>query len=759
MKKTQRYIRKRLKKQTDEFSDEEITSDSITNVPDELSSDSELNLSNNPENIEAVIETELVNETEFRPPHTSSPIPFDAEISEPEYSADSISISSDTDSLYTDELYRGSGIHVQDFEAEFLRIGAKHRMSDSSLRDMLGLFAEVLPPGNQCPTLHKLKKFEIEDFFTDVERKQAVNGMYYTLDVAKQIETICLRFPYIFDLPPSRTAEFGVEDVLDGVHFQNIKKPQNGVKFLYCLLSCDGVVPSHRSKGHVIWPVTLAVLNLEPRFRRKFENMILVMLFYGAKKPDFVDFMKEVVALIEATSMEFQNNVIRIRIVALVADLPAKAACLNMTQFNGYYACNFCEVKGTYLLESHKMTYPPNICKTRSVSSHSEYSRSGSNKKPSCGVKGPSPLARILAVPVAAPFDSMHLIYLGVTKTLMIYAIEKKLLNEFNASEQLCHQVTVPNEFKRRPRSLEHAPRWKANEWKLFLLYYSVPILCCNSNSKPLILLFALLSTTISILSCQSVNTAAITAATELIQAFQNQLRDNFGCNSMTFSIHALGHLPGQVRDFGPLWTHSAFAFESFYGQLTGFVTGTKCEADLIVKRFLRFHAHRSHRSTNSGNEEIRMTDRDCVTALRRHRVDFSDESKVEYSAVTVSGIVFARKRKTHTSVSQAFAIADLGEPECTFVVINQIYYFPQSGFHCLVEKYQTKSAVREVLNSADPVCNTLIRYSPLKLIYQPSTMLIKCSSLIGHFVTVGCSCSRHPCLFAVPVIRDYEHD
>ena len=366
-------------------------------------------------------------------------------------------------------------------------------------------------------------------------------------------------------------------------------------------------------------------------------------------------------------------------------------------------------------------------------------------------------MANSLAVPIAAPFDSMHLVYLGVTKTLTLYAVEKKILNQLNASEQLCHQVTVPSGFKRRPRSLEHAARWKANEWKAFLLYYGVPIVCCNSSSKPMTFLFALLSTSISILSSKSVNTVAIAAAAELIRAFQRQLCDNFGYNSMTFSIHALGHLPNQVLNFGPLWTHSAFAFESFYGQSTGFVTGTKCEADIILKIFLRFPAHRSNRRANSISQENCIIDRDGVTALKRHQIKAADKSKSEFSAVTVKGIVFTRKAKTRKVVSRAFAIADLEEP--TFVVINEIFYFPESGFHCLVEKYQSKSAVDEFVNSADPVYDTLVKYSPLKLIRQASTAVIKCNSLTGHFVTIACSSSRPPCLFAVPVIQDYEHD
>ena len=109
--------------------DEENVSDTGTDsdVPSELSSPGEV--PNHFEN-DVDIETEMVYEIDFRPLRSSSPIPFDETISDAECSGDSLSISSSV-SLSEDELYQGAGIHVQDFKAEFLRIGTVHRMSDS----------------------------------------------------------------------------------------------------------------------------------------------------------------------------------------------------------------------------------------------------------------------------------------------------------------------------------------------------------------------------------------------------------------------------------------------------------------------------------------------------------------------------------------------------------------------------------------------------------------------------------------------------
>ena len=42
----------------------------------------------------------------------------------------------------------------------------------------------------------------------------------------------------------------------------------------------------------------------------------------------------------------------------------------------------------------------------------------------------------------------------------------------------------------------------------------------------------------------------------------------------MTMNVHLLQHLPSCVRQFGPLWSFSCFAFENLNGFLSGCIHG-----------------------------------------------------------------------------------------------------------------------------------------------------------------------------------------
>ena len=43
----------------------------------------------------------------------------------------------------------------------------------------------------------------------------------------------------------------------------------------------------------------------------------------------------------------------------------------------------------------------------------------------------------------------------------------------------------------------------------------------------------------------------------------------------MTVCLHSLMHLPDCVRNLGPLWSHSCFAFESANGELLKLFSGS----------------------------------------------------------------------------------------------------------------------------------------------------------------------------------------
>jgi len=91
------------------------------------------------------------------------------------------------------------------------------------------------------------------------------------------------------------------------------------------------------------------------------------------------------------------------------------------------------------------------------------------------------------------PLDYMHLVCLGVTKKLILL-----WLGHFKNSPVRLQNIKVKNisshllslkpnmtyDFSRTPRSLTEILRWKATEYRLFLLYTS-PIVLKNIISEP----------------------------------------------------------------------------------------------------------------------------------------------------------------------------------------------------------------------------------------------------------------------------------
>lgn len=79
---------------------------------------------------------------------------------------------------------------------------------------------------------------------------------------------------------------------------------------------------------------------------------------------------------------------------------------------------------------------------------------------------------------------------------------------------------------------------------------------------------YALLVCALHILLQDCLSTAQIDAAEAMLFDFVALLPELYGGKSCTANSHLLTHLPKYVRFWGPLWTHSAFGFESKNGHL-----------------------------------------------------------------------------------------------------------------------------------------------------------------------------------------------
>lgn len=154
--------------------------------------------------------------------------------------------------------------------------------------------------------------------------------------------------------------------------------------------------------------------------------------------------------------------------------------------------------------------------------------------------------------------------------------ISKKLLN--------CASY-IPVEFNRRPRSLSELARWKATEFRMFLLYTG-PVALKNILPVSLYEIFLLFHCAITILiSPKHINQRGTDLAHELLLMFIKHSITVYGRTFIVYNVHILCHLCDDVSLFGALDNYSGFPFENYLGMLKHLVRSPNKLLLQIVKR------------------------------------------------------------------------------------------------------------------------------------------------------------------------------
>ena len=128
----------------------------------------------------------------------------------------------------------------------------------------------------------------------------------------------------------------------------------------------------------------------------------------------------------------------------------------------------------------------------------------------------------------------------------------------------------MPSEFARQPRSLNELERWKATEFRQFLLYTG-PIALKGVVSPKLYQHFLSLSIAVSIMLDNNAErrNSFLHYARQLIQFFVKNCIGIYGETFAVYNVHALLHLHEDVRHFQcSLNELSCFKFENFLQKL-----------------------------------------------------------------------------------------------------------------------------------------------------------------------------------------------
>jgi hypothetical protein len=186
-----------------------------------------------------------------------------------------------------------------------------------------------------------------------------------------------------------------------------------------------------------------------------------------------------------------------------------------------------------------------------------------------------SPLLAFISFEWCFPPDYMHCVCLGVVRRLLYIWFDSA--KKFRTPHRLRHcekksfddhltSIKLPSEFHRQPRSIEHLKRWKATEFRQFILYLAPVVMKNILPASQYDLMMALHVGTFIL--CSKTYSHVYDVAGKVLNRFVYDYDGIFGSSEITYNVHCLLHLSRFVLKFGNLDSWSAFPFENYLWHL-----------------------------------------------------------------------------------------------------------------------------------------------------------------------------------------------
>ena len=191
--------------------------------------------------------------------------------------------------------------------------------------------------------------------------------------------------------------------------------------------------------------------------------------------------------------------------------------------------------------------------------------------------------------------DPMHNIYMGTAKHILHVWTKNNLIssNDMKTINDKIKSWVVPPEvrFNQLPARIEYSSSFTAEQWMLWVNYYSINCLCGILPNLHLECWrhFVLAS---RLLCKRNMNMDDVHLADTLLLKFCQRFQALYGREAVTPNIHLHAHLLECVKDYGPMCNFWLFSFERFNGLLGHEPTNNRSIELQLVNRFLRDNAH-----------------------------------------------------------------------------------------------------------------------------------------------------------------------
>jgi len=386
------------------------------------------------------------------------------------------------------------------------------------------------------------------------------------------------------DVMPGKYFHFGIANGVKNHYIENIES----TNLIKLVVGIDGL-PLTKSSKSTFWPILCYI--------RPHSNVVFpIGLYWGYDKPndsnDFLrDFYDEIICLINnGIDIKNKSGVIsnkKIVLDTICCDVPAKSFVLKTKGHSGFYSCTRCCTEGEYI--NRRVSFPDLNCPKRThehfINKQQEDHHIGSTL---------SILTNIPEINIINVFslDYMHLICLGVTKKLINLWLKGPLKNRLNSAK--CKLLSnnlitlkhcIPIDFQRKPRGIDEVSRWKATEFRTFLLYLG-PVVLVNIVNKKCYLNFLCFHVSIFILLKSNINKNYLDFSKKLLNYFIVKFISIYGREWVSHNVHSLQHISDDYIRFGSLDNSSAFPFENHMNVLKKYVRKTNQPLQQAVKRY-----------------------------------------------------------------------------------------------------------------------------------------------------------------------------
>lgn len=491
-------------------------------------------------------------------------------------------------------------MHIDDNDSDSSGSSIHFEDSGKNLKDKLAEWSVVYNIScNALNALLKVLKPEIPDLPSD----------YRTLKCTPK-EVKCVSFK------SGQYVHYGVKDSLTDFFEKNIFTES-------CLdlnINIDGL-PLFKSSKVQAWPILINI--------NKTESVLVAGVFVGNSKPIDVneylgEFVTELNCLVEE-GITYKTTDFIVRVRSFICDAPARSFVLGVKGHSGFYSCIKCQQRGETC--QNRIIYRVQDSLPRTDDQFRKRTDTNHHNL-TCPLK-------VEELPINVvnqfAFDYMHIVCLGVVKTFLngwikirnkSYSLSKD--NIALLDQNLCSvKPGICKEFARKPRSVSEIDRWKAVEFRQFVLYTG-PVVLKGVLTDARYKHFLQLSVAIRILCDKNLCITKNLCAKKLIIEFVKKIPDLYDDTFLKFNFHCLTHLADEVLFYGDcLESFSAFKFESYLNKVKQMVHKGNQVVVQIYNRLVELSLHTTIASTIN-NVIIKKNSSGIVTSIQSNTLFLS---------------------------------------------------------------------------------------------------------------------------------------